>query len=78
MVRTIALLGLVAALSVPQLASAQSPSGYGTEGPNGRRLHAQAQSTFQRGWNADNESKHRAEASANWQRRHGKRFPTPF
>jgi hypothetical protein len=78
MVKTIALIGFVAALAVPQASFAGSPTGYGTEGPYGKTLHNQARSTPQRHWNAWNESKHRAEASASWMREHGKSFPTPF
>ena len=75
MVRTIALVGLVAALTAPQTVLAGS-SGYGTEGPYGR--HSHARSTFDRNWNQNHESKNRAEASARGMRRHGKGFPTPF
>jgi hypothetical protein len=78
MVRTIALIGLVAAVTGAQGAFAACPSGYGTEGPNGQRLCGQAESSFQRHWNYDNESKYRAEASAEWMRRHHKHFPLPF
>ena len=54
MVRTIARIGL---LTATQAAFAAAPSGYGTEGPYGQRLNHQARSTFQRNWNASNESK---------------------
>ncbi|HYA81763.1 MAG TPA: hypothetical protein VED87_12640 [Methylocystis sp.] len=74
MVRTMSLVGLLAALTVSQAALAAAPSGYGTEGPYGRRLHHQATSTFQRNWNASNESKYRAAESARWVRRHGSPF----
>jgi hypothetical protein len=77
MLRTIALVGLGIALTGTQ-ALAQPPSGYGTEGPYGRRLNHQAQSTFQRDWNNANESKYRAEESARWVRRHHVGFPNPF
>ena len=50
MVKTIGVLWLAAAVATPLSAFAQS--GYGTEGPNGRRLHSHAQSTFERHWNA--------------------------
>ena len=71
MVRTIALIGLLTAAGT---AFAAAPSGYGTEGPYGRRLHHQATSTFQRNWNASNESKYRGAESARWVRRHGSPF----
>jgi hypothetical protein len=74
----IALISLAAALALPAAAFAQSPTGYGTEGPRGKQLHSQAQSTFSRGWNHFNESKYRAESSAAWLRQHGKSFPSPF
>jgi hypothetical protein len=77
MLRTITLTGLAMALTTGA-ALAQSPSGYGTEGPYGKRLHARAQSTFDRHWNAANESKHRAESSARWVRQHGQGLPNPF
>jgi len=78
MIRTIAVVGLVAAVTAPQAAFAVSSSGYGTEGPYGRRLHTQAQTPFQRDWNYWNESKYRAEEGSRWLRRHGERFPSPF
>ena len=79
MARKIALIGLVAIFALPLTAAfAQAPSGYGTEGPNGKRLDTRARSTFQRGWNAGHESQNRARASASWMRRHGTGFPLPF
>ncbi len=77
MVKTISVIGLLAALAIPQAVFA-GPSGYGTEGPYGQRLHKQAQSTFQRDWNNGNEAKYRAERSASWMRRHNRSFPNPF
>ena len=71
MVRLIALVGLSAFLTAPFAAFAAAPSGYGTEGAYGRKLHYQAQTTFDREWNHWNESKNRAEASSRWVRRHG-------
>ena len=79
MLRSITLVGFAVALTAAGTAFAQSPpSGYGTEGPYGRRLDHQAQSTFQRHYNHFNESKYRAENSARWVRRHGEGFPSPF
>jgi hypothetical protein len=76
MLRTIAFVSLVTAMTAAPLAAfAGTPSGYGTEGPNGRRLHSQAESTFQRNWNHYNQSKYRAEQSAGWLRRHDDRNP---
>ena len=74
MIRTIAFVGFAAALTVAQGALAQAPSGFGTEGPQGQRLHHQAVSSFQRGWNNYNESKYRAAESAEWLRQHN-RYP---
>jgi len=81
MVRTIALIGLAAALAIPQAAFAASnaPTGYGTEGPGGETLTGtQATSTFQRHWNAEREGENRALSSAEWIREHHKGFPFPF
>ena len=78
MLRQFSTIGLAVALTAANAAFAQPPSGYGTEGPYGRRLHAQAQSTFQRNWNNANESKYRAEESARWVRRHRQGAPNPF
>jgi hypothetical protein len=75
MVRLIALVGVATVLAAPLAAFAAAPSGYGTEGPYGRRLHHQAQTTFDREWNHWNESKNRAEESARWMRQHGYRNP---
>ncbi len=78
MLRKIALISLAASLALPAAAFAESPTGYGTEGPNGKQLHSRAESSFSRHWNQSNESKYRAESSAAWMRRHGKGFPSPF
>lgn len=78
MIRAFAAIGFIAVLAAPLAAFASPPSGYGTEGANGQRLDARALSTFERGWNAANESKNRAESSAEWLRQHGKGFPSPF
>ena len=76
MLKTITFIGLLAALTVPQAAFAGAPTGYGTEGPYGQRLHQR--SSFERHWNNFNESKWRAESSSRWMRRHGQSFPSPF
>jgi len=78
MLRMITLAGLVVALTAGSAAFAQPPSGYGTEGPNGERLDDQAQTTFDRHWNANNEPQYRAESSARWLRQHGQGLPNPF
>jgi hypothetical protein len=79
MLKAFALAGFAAALVLSANAAfATSPSGYGTEGANGQRLHRQAVASFDRHWNSFSESKWRAERSADWMRRHGKRFPLPF
>jgi hypothetical protein len=81
MIKAIALIGLAVALTAPHAALAEAPSapsGYGTEGPNGQRLDAWAQSTYARQWNQANESLWRAESSAEWLRLHGKSSPLLF
>jgi hypothetical protein len=79
MLRTFALVGFAAALVFSANAAfAQPPSGYGTEGPNGERLHRGAISSFDRHWNNFNQSKWRAEQSAEWVREHGGPFSHPF
>jgi hypothetical protein len=73
MLRTIALIGLAAALILPS-ASAFAVSGnssaYGTQG-YGPTVPTQSLTPFQRSWNHANESKMRARAGADWLRRHG-------
>jgi len=73
MLRTIALIGLAAALILPS-ASAFAVSGnssaYGTQG-YGPTVPTQSLTPFQRSWNRANESKMRARAGADWLRRHG-------
>ncbi len=62
MLKTIALIGLTAALALPVAAVAQT--GYGvTPGQP-------STSTFDRAWNQANQSKDRARASAAWVRHH--------
>ena len=62
MLRTIALIGVTAALALPVAAFAQT--GYGvTPGQP-------STSTFDRAWNQANQSKDRARASAAWVRHH--------
>ena len=79
MLKAFALVVFTAALVLSANAAfATSPSGYGTEGPYGQRLHRRAETSFDRHWNSFNESKWRAERSAEWMRRHGKHFPLPF
>ena len=74
MLKTIAMIGLAAALTLPA-ASAFAVSGdssaYGTQ-DYGPIVPTQSLTTFQRGYNHANESKERAYASAEWLRQHGK------
>ena len=73
MLKTIALIGLAAALvvtSVPAFAVNGESSSYGTEG-YGPTVPTQSLTPFQRSWNHANESKERARAGAAWVRRHG-------
>lgn len=64
MLKTIALIGLGAALTLPPV-SAVAQTGYGVSNS------APSTSTFDRAWNRANESKERARASAAYVRRHG-------
>ena len=64
MLKTIALIGLAAALalpSVPAFAVSGNSSSYGTEG-YGPTVPTQSLTPFQRSWNHANESKERARA----------------
>ena len=72
MLKTIALIGLAAALTLPS-ASAFAVSGdtssYGSQG-YGPSVPTQSLTPFQRSWNHANESKLRARAGAAWLRHH--------
>jgi hypothetical protein len=72
MFRTIAIIGLAAALALPS-ASAFAVSGnsssYGSQG-YGPSVPTQSLTPFQRSWNHANESKMRARAGAAWLRHH--------
>jgi len=73
MLKTIALLGLAAALAIPSTAAfavSGASSAYGTD-DYGPTIPTQSLTTFDRAWNHANESKERARASADWIRRHG-------
>jgi hypothetical protein len=63
MLKTIALIGLTAALALPAVA-AFAQTGFGVSNS------APSTSTFDRQWNHANESKERARASARYVRRH--------
>jgi hypothetical protein len=72
MLKTTALIGLVAVLALPAPAFAVSgnSSSYGSEG-YGPSVPTQSLTPFQRSWNHANESKERARAGAAWLRHHG-------
>ena len=73
MLKTIALIGLAAALALPPaaaVAATGTSSSYGSYG-SVQRIPTQSLSHFYRQWNHFNESKERARASAEWMRRHG-------
>ncbi len=73
MLKTIALVGLVAALDIPSTAAfavSGNSSAYGTD-DYGPTIPTQSLTTFDRAWNHANESKERARASADWIRLHG-------
>lgn len=73
MLKTIAMIGLAAALAMPS-ASAFAVSGtsssYGSDG-YGPTIPTQSLTPFDRAWNHSNESKMRARAGAAWVRHHG-------
>jgi hypothetical protein len=74
MLKTIALIGLVAALALPStsaFAVSGDSSAYGTQ-DYGPVVPTQSLTHFQRAYNHANESKERAYASAEWLRQHGK------
>ncbi len=76
MLKTFALIGFAAALALPATAFAYSgtSSSYGAYGV-GPRVPTESLTPRQRSWNAANESKVWARASANWMRRHHQGFP---
>jgi hypothetical protein len=74
MLKTIALIGLVAALALPStsaFAVSGDSSAYGTQ-DYGPIVPTQSLTHFQRAYNYAHESKERAYASAEWLRQHGK------
>jgi hypothetical protein len=80
MLKVFALAGFAAALvllSDTAFAVSGNSSAYGTDG-YGPTVPTQSLSNFDRHWNYYNESKRRAEESADWLREHGKHFPFPF
>jgi hypothetical protein len=73
MLKTIALVGLAAALVLPSasaFAASGDSSAYGTQ-DYGPTVPTQSLTPFQRSWNHANESKERARAGAAWVRKHG-------
>jgi|HubBroStandDraft_1064217.scaffolds.fasta_scaffold365658_1 hypothetical protein len=74
MFRTIALIGLGAALALPSgaaFAQQGTSSSYGSVGW-GPVIPTQALTPRDRAWNHDNQAKYQAEDSAEWLRLHGK------
>ena len=74
MFKTIAMIGLGAALALPSaaaLAQQGTSESYGSVG-RGPRIPTQSLTPFDRAWNHNNQSKYEAENSAEWLRRHGK------
>jgi hypothetical protein len=72
MLKTIALIGLSAALalaSASALAVSGNSSSYGSQG-YGPTVPTQSLTPFQRSWNHANESKERARVGASWIRHH--------
>ncbi len=79
MMKTIALAGFAASLLASPIVLAQTgtSSSYGSYG-YGQQIPTQSLTPFDRSWNHFNESKVRAEESAEWVRRHERRVPNPF
>jgi hypothetical protein len=74
MLKTIALIGLAAALAIPSSAAfavSGTSSAYGTD-DYGPTIPTQSLTPFDRAWNHANESKARARASAAWIRNQGR------
>lgn len=74
MLKTIALIGLAAAIALPSgaaLAQQGNSSGWGTLGW-GPIVPTQSLTPRQRAWNNDNLPKYYAQNSAEWLRQHGK------
>ncbi len=77
MLKTIALIGLAAALAVPSapaFAVSGNSSAYGTDG-SGPTVPTQSLTPFQRSWNHANESKERARAGASLDSSSPRRWP---
>jgi hypothetical protein len=73
MLKTIAAIGLAAALAMPSAAAFAvngTSSSYGSDG-YGPTIPTQSLTPFDRAWNHFNESKERARAGAAWVRDHG-------
>jgi hypothetical protein len=73
MLKTIATIGLAAALAMPSAAAFAvngTSSSYGSDG-YGPTIPTQSLTPFDRAWNHFNESKERARAGAAWVRHHG-------
>jgi hypothetical protein len=80
MLKSVALIGLAAALALPPaaaLAVSGTSSSYGTEGI-GPRIPTRSLSNWDRAWNHANQSKYQSEAGAEWMRRHHRSFPLPW
>jgi len=73
MLKTIAMIGLAAALTMPFAAAfavSGTSSSYGSDG-YGPTIPTQSLTPYDRAWNHFNESKERARAGASWIRHHG-------
>jgi hypothetical protein len=79
MLKTLALIGVAAALVLPPTAALAyhgTSSSYGADG-YGPTVPTQSLTPFQRSWNVANQSKREARASAEWMRRHREHIPFP-
>ena len=77
MFKLVAISAFAAMLAVPALPA--SAGSYGTQNYGyGPHVPTRSLTPFERSWNANNQSKRQARASADWMRRHHRPLPTPF
>jgi hypothetical protein len=77
MFKSVAISALAASLAVaplPAFAGSYGTLNYGY----GPHVPTRSLTPFERSWNANNQSKRQARASADWMRHHHRSFPTPF
>ncbi len=80
MLKTIALIGLGAALALPPVpasAATGTSSSYGSYG-SGQTIPTQALTPFDRSWNHAHEAEDRSIAGSEWLREHARASPFPW